>query len=51
MELTEISEFEEKGKTNPHFAKLAEITGRNKGLWCAEAEKYLLDNWKKADIV
>lgn len=45
MELTAISDFEEKGKTNPHFAKLAEITGRNNGLWCAEAEKYLLENW------
>lgn len=47
MELTDIGDFEEKGKTNPHFAKLAEITGRNKGLWCAEAEKYLLENWEK----
>lgn len=46
MELTAISDFEEKGKTNPHFAKLAEIVGRNKGLWCPEAEKYLLENWK-----
>ena len=46
MELTAIDDFEEKGKTNPHFAKLAEITSRNKGLWCAEAEQYLLKNWK-----
>lgn len=46
MELTPITDFAEKGKTNPHFAKLAEITGRNNGLWCAEAEKYLLENWK-----
>jgi threonine dehydrogenase-like Zn-dependent dehydrogenase len=46
MELTAISDFGEKGKTNPHFAKLAEITGRNNGLWCAEAEKYLLENWR-----
>ncbi len=47
MELTAIDEFEEKGKTNPHFAKLAEITKKNRGLWCAEAEKYLLENWDK----
>lgn len=47
MELTAIEEFEEKGKTNPHFAKLAEITKKNNGLWCAEAEKYLLANWGK----
>ncbi|MDF3001167.1 MAG: zinc-binding dehydrogenase, partial [Bacillota bacterium] len=46
MELTAIDDFEEKGKTNAHFAKLAEITARNKGLWCAEAEQYLLENWK-----
>jgi L-sorbose 1-phosphate reductase len=47
MELTAIEEFEEKGKTNPHFAKIAEITKKNNGLWCAEAEKYLLANWEK----
>lgn len=46
MELTAIDEFAAKGKTNPHFARLAEITARNRGLWCAEAEKYLLQNWK-----
>lgn len=46
MELTAISDFEKKGESNPHFARLAEITGRNNGLWCVEAEKYLLENWK-----
>lgn len=46
MELTAIDEFEEKGKENVHFAKLAEIVKKNKGLWCVEAEKYLLENWK-----
>ncbi|HYE84256.1 MAG TPA: zinc-binding dehydrogenase [Clostridia bacterium] len=46
MELTAISDFEKKGKTDPRFARLAEITCRNKGLWCTEAEKYLLENWK-----
>jgi len=47
MELTAIDEFEEKGKSNKHFAKLAEITKKNKDLWCPEAEKYLLENWNK----
>lgn len=47
MVLTAIDDFEEKGKSNIHFAKLAEITRKNKGLWCAEAEKYLLENWGK----
>ncbi|GLC30400.1 zinc-binding dehydrogenase [Clostridium omnivorum] len=43
MELTAIDEFEEKGKTDPLFAELDEIVKRNNGLWCAEAEKYLLN--------
>lgn len=46
MGLTEISDFKNKGKENPHFAKLAGIVERNNGLWCHEAEKYLLENWK-----
>ena len=44
LELTALSELAEKGKTNPLFAKLAEITGRHNGLWCAEAERYLLEH-------
>lgn len=47
MDLTAIEDFEEKGKTDSRFAKLAEITKNNKGLWCKEAEKYLLQNWAK----
>ncbi len=46
MELTPIEDFEEKGKKDPRFAKLAEIVNENRGLWCSEAEKYLLENWK-----
>ncbi|MDF2875412.1 MAG: yggP [Sporomusa sp.] len=45
MELTAIEDFAAKGEINPHFAKLAEITNRYKGLWSAEAEKYLLKHW------
>ncbi len=44
MPLIAISDFEEKGKTDPLFAELAEICNRNKGLWSVEAEKYLLLN-------
>jgi hypothetical protein len=47
MPLTAIDDFAEKGKTDPFFAKLAEIVGRNRGLWSLEAEKYLLANAKK----
>ncbi len=46
MDLTAIDDFEELGKENHHYAKLAEITKANKGLWCTAAEKYLLENWK-----
>jgi len=46
MELTAIVDFREKGKTNLLFEKLAEIVEKNNGLWCAEAEKYLLANAK-----
>lgn len=46
MELTPISDFREKGKTDPLFSHLAGIVEKNNGLWCAEAEKYLLANAK-----
>ena len=45
MPLTAIDDFEKLGKENSHYAKLAEITKGNKGLWCTAAEKYLLENW------
>ncbi len=44
MELTDIEDFEKKGKTDELFAELAEITRKNKGLWSLEAERYLLEN-------
>lgn len=47
MPLTAITEFAEKGKTNPVYKTLAEICERNKGLWSFEAEKYLLANADK----
>ncbi|QJW45832.1 zinc-binding dehydrogenase [bacterium BFN5] len=47
MELTAIDDFAVKGESNPHFAKLAEICQRNRGLWNAEAERYLLEHWGK----
>lgn len=46
MPLTAITEFAELGKTNPVYAKLAEIIEAHNGLWNAEAEKYLLANAK-----
>ena len=42
MPLTAISEFEEKGRTNPVYAELDRLCKAHNGLWNAEAEKYLL---------
>ena len=44
MPLTAITDFKEKGKTDPLFAKLDEICNRHLGLWSVEAEEYLLAN-------
>ncbi len=46
LPLTAISEFEEKGKTDPFFARLAAIVAKTNGLWSIEAEEYLLANAK-----
>ncbi len=40
--LTALSDFAEKGKTDPLFARLDEITKQHNGLWSTEAEAYLL---------
>ena len=42
LELTAISDFEERGKADPFFAGLAAICARHQGLWNREAEEYLL---------
>jgi threonine dehydrogenase-like Zn-dependent dehydrogenase len=42
LPLTAISEFEEKGKTNPIFAELHEACKNNMGLWNLEAESIIL---------
>lgn len=47
MELTAISEFRKKAENNPIFSVLADIVEKNNGLWCIEAEKYLLENAEK----
>lgn len=44
LPLTAIADFEEKGKSEPLFAKLGEICGRHGGLWNLEAERYLLQH-------
>ena len=44
LPLTAIDDFAEKGKSDPFWAELADITSRNNGIWNAEAETYLLAN-------
>jgi threonine dehydrogenase-like Zn-dependent dehydrogenase len=44
LPLIAIAELPELGKTDPMYAELARIVERNGGLWCAEAEEYLLEN-------
>lgn len=44
LPLTKIDDFAELGKENPMFAELDKIVKAHNGLWCAEAEKYLLAN-------
>lgn len=48
MPLTAIEDFPKLGETDPRFAALAEITQAHRGLWCPEAEEYLLQNWTQA---
>jgi threonine dehydrogenase-like Zn-dependent dehydrogenase len=48
MPLTAISDFAEKGKTDPFYAKLHELTAKTNGLWNSEAEKFLLSHKKEA---
>ena len=42
--LVAIADLPELGKSDPMYARLAEIVEKNDGLWCAEAEKYLLEH-------
>ncbi len=47
MPLIAISDLAEKGKDDPLYAKLAEITASHNDLWSLEAERYLLEHAKK----
>ena len=49
LPLVALSDFAELGKTDPLYAKLDEIVKANGGVWCAEAEAYLLSNAKKIE--
>ncbi len=47
LPMAAIEDFAELGKTDPLFAELDRIVKANGGLWCAEAEAYLLANAKR----
>ena len=47
MPLVALADLAELGKTDPLYRELATIVENNNGLWCAEAEKYLLANAKQ----
>jgi threonine dehydrogenase-like Zn-dependent dehydrogenase len=49
LPLTAIADFAEAGKNDPLFAELDQIVKRSNGLWCAEAEAYLLTNAKRME--
>lgn len=50
MPLTALNDLAELGKNDPVFAELAKLVEANKGLWSAEAEKYLLANAKALEV-
>ena len=45
LPLTAIADFEKLGHSDARFAILADLVKKNGGLWCAEAENYLLNNF------
>lgn len=47
LPLIAIADLPELGKTDPLYKALADIVAANGGLWCAEAEAYLLEHAPK----
>lgn len=45
MPMTAIADFEKLGKDDARYNALASIIENNNGLWCSEAEKFLLNNF------
>ena len=50
MPMTPIAEFSKLGKNDPFYAALDRICTANRGLWCKEAEDYLLAHAPKFEI-
>lgn len=47
MPMTAIEDFGKLGETDPFFKELDAVCKKNKGLWSAEAEKMLLEHFKR----
>ena len=45
LPLTALADFAALGQSDPRFAQLDALVSAHGGLWCAEAEKYLLENF------
>ncbi len=45
MPMTALTDFAKLGESDSRFRDLHEIVSGNRGLWCAEAEEYLLSHW------
>lgn len=45
LPLTALDDFAELGRHDPRFATLDRLVKEHNGLWCAEAEAYLLENF------
>lgn len=45
MPLTAIDDFAKLGETDARFKILADLVADSNGLWCAKAERYLLENF------
>ena len=45
MPLTALDELRSKGAEDPRYTALADIVDAHQGLWCPEAEEYLLANF------
>ncbi len=45
LPLTALADFEKLGKSDERFKVLDELVKSHNGLWCTEAEKYLLENF------
>ena len=45
MPLTALEDLRSRAAEDGRYAGLADIVEANKGLWCPEAERYLLENW------